>query len=152
MSGKIANTRHAFGFIIEIDGLNQYLVQKIQIPEEEIEVVAHGDTNHDVKTGGRYKIGDIVLDKLKALPTSDMWAKQWMNTVQNPTLGGGSLPLDYKKIVIIREMDTTGTIAVNSYIFEGCFPTKISHSDFDRNSSDNMIETVTLSTDRGRKI
>jgi phage tail-like protein len=144
---KVANPRKDFQFTVEIDGLNAFECQKFTPADVEVDVVAHADTNHDVKTGGRLKVGEIVMEKLKPLPTSDKWAWDWLMSVQNPITGGGELPLNYKKPVVVRELDTTGIIVVNTWVYSGCFVSKISNKPLDRMSSDNQIETVTIQAD-----
>lgn len=148
---QIANTRKVFNFQIEIDGINQFEVQKCTVPEGEIEVVEHGDTNHNVGTGGKIKFGNMVFEKLRPLPTTDTWAWDWLKRVQDAETGGGELPENYKKTVIVKEMSTNNTTTVNRFICEGVFPTKCSQTDFDRMSSDNIIETITFWTDKVKR-
>ncbi len=145
---KIANPRKVFNFRIEIAGFDQFLAQTVEIPEIELEVTEHGDTNHSIKTAGRIKIGDITMEKLKPtlLPDNMFWT--WLHAAQNILLGGGLLPINYKQIIIIKEMDTTGLIALNRWLCEGVFPKKISQNKLDRMSSDNVLETVVFSVDR----
>lgn len=144
---QIANTRKVFNFVVEVDGLNQFEVQKITLPETEIEATEHGDTNHAVKTAGRVIIGDLVFEKLRPLPTTDRWAWNWLKLAQNTKTGGGQLPVNYKKTIVIKEMSTDNITTVNSWILEGVWPKKIGQADFDRMSSDNIIETITFSVD-----
>jgi phage tail-like protein len=145
---KVANARKVFQFIVEVAGVNQFEIQKVTLPEVEIEKVAHGDTNHDIKTAGRIMIGDMTWEKIRPLPQSDRFAWDWLMLAQNQLLGGGQLSLGYKRIVIIKEMDTTGAVAVNRWFCEGVWVTKVSQSDMDRLASDNIVETITLSVDR----
>lgn len=145
---KIANTRKVFNFVVEIGGVNQFEIQKVTLPEVEIEKVEHGDTNHSIKTAGRITFGDMTFEKLRPLPTADSFAWQWLTSAQDALTGGGNLALGYKRIVVIKEMDTTGLVAVNRWICEGCWVTKISQSDMDRQASDNVMETIALSVDR----
>lgn len=148
---QIANPRKVFNFRVEIQGIDQFEVQKATPPEIEVETTEHGDTNHSVKTAGRVKVGDLTLEKLKPLPNSDLWAWNWLQTAQNMTTGGGQLPLQYKRTVILKELSSDGQTTVNRWICEGCFVKKVSQGDFDRNSSDNILETVVLSVDRVQK-
>lgn len=142
----------AFQFIIEIDGLEQFEAQTVEVADVEIEATEHGDTNYSVKTPGRVTVGDVVIGKLKPMPSTDLWAWNWLMAAQNPMTGGGALAMDVKQLVTIREMDSTGTIVVNTTYYHGAWVKGISHSGHDRMSSDNIIESITLSVDQVQKM
>ncbi len=144
---NVGNPRKVFMFQVEIDGLNQFECQKFTPPEASVEKVEHGDTNYSVKTPGRFSIDDIVLEKLRAMPNSDMWAWDWLMSAQNPTTGGGQLPSNIKKTIVVRELDSTGLVVINTLQYDGCWVTKVGKSVYDRMSGDNVIETVTISLD-----
>lgn len=148
----IPNPRKVFNFRIEIAGFDQFEAQNVEIPEIELEITEHGDTNHSIKTAGRVKIGDITMEKLRPLPVPDSMFWSWLNAAQDILLGGGQLPSFYKKIVVIKEMDSTGLVAVNSWMCIGTFPKKISSNKLDRMSSDNLLETVVFSVDKCTRI
>jgi phage tail-like protein len=149
---QIANTRKVFQFVVEVAGLNQFEVQTVELPEIEVEAVEHGDTNHSIKTAGRITTGDMTFEKVRPLPQTDKWAWEWLNTAQDPFTGGGSLPLNHKQIIIVKEMDTTQTTTINSWYLEGCWVKKVSQSKMDRMSSDNIIETIIFSVDRCKRL
>lgn len=144
---KVANTRKVFNFRVEVDGVDQFEIQKVTLPEIEIEATEHGDVNYKVKTAGMVVIGDMTFEKVKRLPASDTTLWDWMTQAQSIVAGGGLLALGYKRNVVIKEMDSTGLNTVNSYALGGVWVKKIANSDFDRASSDNSIETATLSVD-----
>lgn len=148
----IANPRKQFQFSVEINGFNAFLAQEVDLPLPEINAVAHGDTNHDVKTAGRVSLDDLVIRKLIPAPGSDVWAWAWLNTAQDMVAGGGALPDSVKSVVVVRELDSTGTVALNSYVYSGAWVRRIEHSGFSRTGDDNLIETVTFSVDQVRKI
>ena len=144
---KVANARKSFNFVVEIDGIDQFEVQKITLPETTVEQVEHGDVNYSVKTAGRVIIGNMTFEKLKRLPNSDTSAWDWLRNAQSQLAGGGLLAENYKKIVTVKEMDSTGKVTINRHILTGVWPTKISQSDLDRNESSNIIQTVEFSVD-----
>jgi phage tail-like protein len=144
---KISNPRKKFNFRIEIDGVDQWEVQKVTIPEAEIAVVAHGDSNSDVKTGGRVNFSNLVMEKLKATAESDKAIWLWMKSVQDAATGGGLLPIAYKRIITIKEMDTTGTQAIRKHVCFGCFPVKKTVSELDRQADENTMDTIEFSVD-----
>ena len=44
--------------------INTYLFQTCTLPDVEIDQVAHGDVNRDVKTPGRVSVGNLIVEKL----------------------------------------------------------------------------------------
>lgn len=149
---QIANPRKVFNFRVEIEGVDQWEIQKVTVPEIEIEAVEHGDANFSVKTAGRITVGDLVMEKLRPLPASDVWAWMWLQDAQNIQTGGGKLQANVNRNIVIKEMSTDGVTTVNRWFCEGSWVKKISQSDFDRATSDNIIETVTFSVDKCYRI
>jgi len=135
--------------------IDSMLFQEVSLPDVEIEQIEHGDFNSDIKTGGRKKYGNL---KLKKLLTTDhasslhtyFW--DWMNAVQNSTLGGGLVPNSplYKRTLKIDELDEAngnqGSILNTWYCF-GCWPTKLDGLELDRTKGDNTIEQIEISID-----
>lgn len=144
---QFANPRKSFNFTIEIEGIEAASVQKITHPEAEIDRTPHGDTNYDVYTPGRRKTSVATLEKLKKADGIDNVFWDWLTTAQNDETGSGLLPSVVKKLVVVRELTPMRTIAA-SWQWVGAWPTKVSESDNDRESSDNSKEIVELSVDR----
>jgi phage tail-like protein len=149
---KVPNPRKVFNFIVEIDGIDQFEIQEVKLPDQTIDAVQHGDTNYTVKTGGLAHSGNMTFKKLMPVTNSDTWAWTWLSLVQDQYLGGGVLPSAYKRDIVLKEMDTTGLATVNRWQIDGCFPVKVSYNDMNRMASENMMESVELSVDRCRRI
>lgn len=146
-------SRKVFSFGMEIDGLDVALAQDVKLPDVEVGKVEHGDTNYNKKTAGGVTTGDCEIQKLKAVGSGDNFAWDWLTQAQNPATGGGGLPEDYKRDVVIKEFAPDGITTLDSYLLVGCFVMKISNSNYKRGAQDeNMIETVTLSVDRVEKL
>ncbi len=66
MGAKVKNPRKKFLWSISFPKhpINTYLFQTCQLPDIEIDQVAHGDVNRDVKTAGRVTIGNLIVEKL----------------------------------------------------------------------------------------
>jgi len=143
---KVANARKVFKFVIEIAGVNQFEVQKVTRPDIEVEVTPHGDTNHDVKTAGRVKVGEMTFEKIKPL-TSDRFIWDWLISAQNVVLGTGGTAVMYKRTVIVKEIHPTTNATINRWVYGGVWCSKCSESALDRMSSDNIIQTATLQVD-----
>jgi hypothetical protein len=89
----IENPRKEFNFSIFTPGLNPFLAQKVTLPDWEIDEVAHGDTNYDVKTGGRAKFGSLTIEKISVATAPDNWIWLWMRQIQDVFLGGWSIAI-----------------------------------------------------------
>lgn len=168
---KNHNPRKKFNFSVQVVGapIDPFLVQNVEIPEREIEVVEHGETNHDIKTGGRVKFGMIILEKIL---TTDLnsgehtYFEDWMASVQDPVTGGGLTPgtaLGYKRNIIITEFPESGIVVnpltgsptgafLNQWICTGCWPSKRNAIDLNRTESDNTIEHIELCVDYLEKV
>ena len=59
------------------------------LPDIEIDQVAHGDVNRDVKTAGRVTIGNLIVGKLMTTAGSDTWLHDWLYSCQDHIVGGG---------------------------------------------------------------
>ena len=148
----LGNALKVFGFVLEIDGVDQILIQDVKFPDVEIGKVEHGATNYNVKTAGGVTVGDAELQKIKAAPEGDSWAWEWATSAQDAFAGGG-LTEDFKRDVIFKEMAPDGVTTINSWLWEGCWVMKISTSNYKRGAQDeNVLETLTLSVDRVQKL
>jgi hypothetical protein len=148
----ISNTRKVFNFRFEMPGLIPFLVQKFTPPTIELESVEHGEGNIKIKTAGKILIGDATLEKLKLGAGVDPWAFQQLALAQDQITGGGNPEEIYKQIANLYELAPDGITPVGIWILEGCWIKKIDNGDYDVNSSDNMIEKVTISVDKCYKI
>jgi len=151
---KFANPRKKFNFSIQIspDPINPFLFQKVTLPDAEIEEVAHGDTNHDIKTAGRVTYGKIVCEKLMSSGQSDNYLFSWFDTCQSSVIGGGAPPELYKKVITIVEFAEDGATILNTWIAQGVWPSSLPGIELDRQLSDNTIENVEFSVDKLMKV
>lgn len=149
---NIANPRKQFNFSIFAAGFNAFLAQKVTIPEQSIDVTEHGDTNYDVKTGGRVKYGAIIIEQIMTAIGPDNWVESWMNQVQNVFLGGGFLPIIYKRNLTIDEFSNDGVTLINQWECFGCWPSKRNGIELNRRGSDNTLKTMELQVDQIKKI
>lgn len=151
---NISNPRKQFNFTIQVAPapINPFLAQKVEIPEISLDVAEHGDTNYDVKTAGRQKVGVITIEKIMTTSGADNYMFDWLNSCQDTIIGGGLVPQFYKRVVTISELAEDGTSILNTWVCQGVFPIKIDGQTLDRKSSDNTIEKIELSVDRVEKL
>lgn len=141
-----------FNFAIEIDGIDQFLIQDVKVPEIEIGSVEHGATNYNKKTAGGVSYSDAELQHIVQEDGGDNFAWEWLQKAQNTDTGQGGLTKDYYKDVIFKELAPNGT-TLSRYLWEGCWVKKISTSNFKRGKQDeNVIRSVTLSVNKVKKL
>lgn len=145
--GNVVNPAKVFQWKVEINGIVSFEAQKLTPPSREVEKVLHGDTNHAIKTAGMVVIGDLVLEKLRATPNPDIAADAWLNAAQNTRAGGGGIEAVYKLDIVLRQLNPDGRSTSAIWVAEGAWCHKIESSTYDRTSSENVIETLTLSVD-----
>ena len=151
---KFANQRKKFNCTIQIspDPINPFVFQKVTLPDAEIEEVAHGDTNHDIKTAGRVTYGKIVCEKLLPSSEGDAYMWSWFDTCQSSLIGGGAPPQIYKKVITVVEMAEDGATILNTWVAEGVWPSSLPGTELDRQASDNTIENIEFSVDTLAKV
>jgi phage tail-like protein len=138
--GKVVPLKQ-FEYVVEIDGLDTFLVQEVTLPERSVDVTEHGEGNIKRKTPGMVMIGQLVLKKLIPADTADTWAFDWFNQVQNTQTGVGTTT--FFRNVVIRLKDNAGSSKKVFQCIE-CFPSKIVPGSLNSTSSDNVMEEVTL--------
>lgn len=151
---NISNPRKQFNFTVQIapSPINPFLAQKVTIPEVSVDVASHGDTNHDINTGGRVKYGKVQIEKISTTSGADNYFFDWLYSVQDPIIGGGQVPDQYKRVVTISELAEDGVSILNTWVCIGAFPNKINGTELNRLSSDNTIESVELTVDKIEKL
>jgi phage tail-like protein len=147
---KFANPRKKFNWSIQItpDPINPFLFQKVDMSEASITQDEHGDTNHNIKTAGRVEYSNIKAEKLMSSSQGDNYMWAWFDTCQSSIIGGGAIPLIYKKTIIVTEMAEDGVTVLNTWQAFGVWPCKITPSEYNRGDSGNSIETIELSVDK----
>lgn len=151
---QVSNPRKQFNFSIQIapQPINPFLCQKVTVAEVSLDVTSHGDTNHDINTAGRVKVGKVTIEKIMTTSGADNYFFDWLYSAQDPIIGGGLIPDDYKRILTITELAEDGTSALNTWVCIGAFPSKINDMELSRVSSDNTIEKIELTIDKIEKL
>lgn len=146
---NFSNPRKNYNFGIFFSGasIGSFLVQKVTLPDSEIEEITHGDTNHDIKTAGRVTYTKLVCEKLLPSNEADIALDAWHDVCQSSIIGGGNPPDTYKFRITIEEYAENGTTVLNTWSYDGAWPSMISGQEFDRQGSDNSIEKVEFSVD-----
>jgi phage tail-like protein len=136
------NPARAYRFRVEADGVDQWSVQKVTIPDISMSVVEHGAGDHNIKTASKKGVGNATFEKLLASDgTADRWGYLWLETciVGIPTL--------YKRNLVVKLLGNDGLTTVRSWLLIGCFPVNLTKNDLDRMADENFMETLELSVD-----
>jgi len=145
---KIANPRKQFQFNISVPGLNPWLAQKVRLPDLEIDMVEHGDTNFIVKTAGIKKTGTLNIEKISPADGIDSYVWDWMRQIQDTDFGGGDLPSNYKVDLIVEQYSNDGVTVIGRWLLIGCWPQKVNGIEYDRTGSNNTVESIDFCVDR----
>lgn len=140
MSG-LANPRKNFRYLLELDGLNSFLVQEVDPPDVEYEEIKHGAPVNipDAKTPGKMAVGDLVLRKLKPALTADAWAWDWFGNGLEGVKG------NFVKIGRLKHLAPDGILTVEAFYLGDIWPKKISDSSLNSlGPGENMIQEVTF--------
>lgn len=144
---KVPNPRKQFQFNIILPGLNPFLAQDVKLPDNEFDRAEHGDTNYDVKTAGKRKVGDLSVSKIMQAASIDSYFYAWADRIQNFLSGGGELPSQYKVSAIIEEYSNDGVTVICRHVLNGVWPMKINGVELSRKGSENTIQALEFSVD-----
>ena len=139
------NPRHSHEFLVKIDGFDAGWFQKANIPEVEVEVDEFNPLGsvRATKFGGRFTVGDCTLEKGVPADRPDNAAWGWLTQAANTRRGELGNPPDYRRDVELQELDHVGNV-IRAWILKEAFCSKISWSDFKGESSEHIVETLTL--------
>jgi phage tail-like protein len=134
-----------FKFIIECDGIVHAGFQKCSELSAEVAKVEYyeGGALIPNKSPGRLTFSDITLERGA---TIDQDLFKWFQDVANTASGLGLLDPDYKRNLDIVQQDRDGT-TLRRWPIVGAWPTKFVAGEWDNESDENVIESVTLTYD-----
>ena len=150
----IVNPRKKFNFRVTIlpdPQIATFSVQMITLGESAIDITEHGFGNTVLKTGGLIKVGNLTMERIIEADSADiaasLWAWHW--SVQNPATQVGGDPRAYKRVIKIAELaDGVGTpVALNTWFAVGAWPATMNGREFDRTSSDNLVDSIEFACD-----
>ena len=150
---KISNPHKVFQFSIELPGLNPFLAQEVSLPDDGVAVVEHGDTNFKVKTAGLREIGVLKVKKIQPGDTYSkdsplfLYFRDWVNSIQSTSWGGGAVPDAYKVTGRVIEYSTDGVTPLAFHKYIGVWPSKINGKTLNRLASENSIDEIEFQVD-----
>jgi hypothetical protein len=144
---KIENPRKQFQFNILIPGLNPFLAQEVDTVDVEFDPVEHGDVGFLVKTAGLKKIGMLKVSKIMQADSTDTFMNDWALQIFDTRLGGGDLPSNYKKTILVEQYSNDGVTVIERFEYDGCWPQKINGISLSRKGSDNTVQSIEFCVD-----
>jgi len=148
----VANVRKMRHFVIEMDGVDQFKVQKITRPKRTVNTAEHGNFTHNIKTASSISYDNAVLEMVKTTDETETAILEWLNTTINPATGTVGLPSDYKRDIVVKEVDGNGNALDGGELWKGCFVVEYEPGELDRTSDDNVIPKVSLNVDEVRDV
>ena len=147
---RIANPLKDFNFDIRVSVpfFNSFTVQECNTPDQKIDQVEHGETNHLVKTGGQVKYSNAKFKGIIDAQGPIDWVWDWFRTVQNVQQGGGAIPQVYKKTLTVEHFDVDGFTVIKTELWEGVWPCNLQGKNLKRIGSANVMDEYELSVDK----
>lgn len=123
-------------------------VTKAPVPHFEVKTEEYRRGNDVIKfaTTPEWSSGTIEVDDVVGIRTKDI-LMSWQYLAYNPNTRLGGRMRDYKKTCKLMEY-TQDYELIRTWTLEGCFITKLSESDFDRENDGKRKITVDISYDR----
>ncbi len=143
--GQPRSFHKKFKFLIEIDGVNHTGFNKCSELSVEIANVQYyeGGSLIPNKSPGRLTYPDITLERGA---TKDQDLFNWFQDVAITSSGLGLTDPNYKRNLTIVQQDRDGT-TLRRWAISGAWPVKFVAGEWDNDSDENVIESVTLAYD-----
>jgi phage tail-like protein len=134
-----------FKFVVEVDQLASAGFQKCSELSVEVANVQYfeGGSLIPNKSPGRLTFSDVTLERGA---TEDQDLFDWFQDVVVTSSGLGLTDYDYKRNLDIVQQDRDGT-TLRRWTLTGAWPVKFVAGEWDNESDENVIESVTLTYD-----
>jgi phage tail-like protein len=134
-----------FKFVVEVDQLASAGFQKCSELSVEVASVQYfeGGSLIPNKSPGRLTFSDVTLERGA---TEDQDLFDWFQDVIVSSSGLGLTDYDYKRNLDIVQQDRDGT-RLRRWTLTGAWPVKFDAGEWDNESDENVIESVTLTYD-----
>ena len=135
-------------YIAEAAEILKLNVTKAPVPHFEVKTEEYRRGNDVIKfaTTPEWSSGSIEVDDVVGIRTKDI-LMAWQYLAYNPNTRLGGRMRDYKKTCTLMEY-TQDYELIRTWTLEGCFITKLSEGEFDRENDGKRKITVDISYDR----
>ena len=143
--GKPRSFHKKFKYVVEIDSVASSAFQKCSELSAEVAKVEYfeGGALIPNKSPGRLTFADVTLER-GATVDEDLF--KWFQDVAMLASGLGLVDPSYKRNLDIVQQDRDGT-TLRRWTLSGAWPTKFVAGEWDNESDENVIESVTLTYD-----
>jgi phage tail-like protein len=143
--GKPRSFFKKFKFIVEVDSLGSSAFQKCSELSVEVANVQYWEGGSLIpnKSPGRLTFSDVTLERGA---TEDHELFDWFQDVAVTSSGLGLTDVDYKRNLDIVQQDRDGT-TLRRWTLTRAWPVKFVAGEWDNESDENVIESVTLTYD-----
>ena len=134
-------------YIMQIDGINAYMVKNAKRPSLESEevVLEHMNVTRYVKGKGKWQALQVTMyDPI--VPSAAQAAKEWVRLSHESVTGRDGYSDFYKKEVTFNVLGPVGDV-VEEWTLKGCWIQDATFGDFDFAASDPTEITLTLRYD-----
>jgi len=145
IQGQPRSYHKKFKFLVDIDGFLSAAFQKAsELSVEAANVQYHeGGAVIPNKSPGRLTFSDVTLERGA---TSDLELYTWMKQVADAAAGAGQIDNKYKREVEIVQQDRDNSV-LRRWVLSQAWPTKFVAGDWDNESDEVVINSVTLTYD-----
>jgi hypothetical protein len=140
MNGDVALK---YAFALEINGIDEFLIQEITIPDEEFGIVEMGRAYNEanMKIASKYKIGEFTIKKALSTNKSESWLADWIKRVKEGNRA------NYVEFAVLKVLAKDGKVA-KRYDLGEIFPSKKAVESFVRTDEGILYETGTFAISR----
>jgi phage tail-like protein len=143
--GQPRSYHKKFAFVVEIDSFTYSGFNKCSELSSEIAKVEHWEGGSLIpnKSPGRVTFTDVTLERGA---TSDLDCYNWYKDVVNVAANSGLVDPEYKRNADITQRDRDGN-TLRRWRVTNAWPTKFIAGDWDNDSDEAVIESLTLTYD-----
>lgn len=145
MAGEPLDFYERFQFRVEIDGITTAgftTCSELSMEVGKIEL-REGGRPHSHKKPGHVSFTDVTLERGA---TDDSGFRDWMKQVVKFSTGRGEVGEDYKRELDIVQINRDGSERAR-YTLNKAWPVKYSAGEWDGNSEESLVESVTITYD-----
>ncbi len=141
MTGNVAKV---YKWLIEIDGVDAFLIQECTLPEVEQGMfeINRAVNEENMKIPSKRKISNLTCKKLIPTDEVETWAYSWLDEVNE---GNRAAYAKFANVILLAE---DGITPVRKYDLGEIFPIKVTTDTLNRTGEDGLYETVEFAVSR----
>lgn len=134
-------------FVVLMDGIPQYLIKRIKLPEFTSAEVELWHMNILRKVKGKSRWGDVEIELYQPIaPSGGQLVMEWVRLSHESVTGRDGYNDFYKKDLTFQAIDPVGAI-VSEWVFKGAFIKNFNPGEYDYEGEGLVNLPITLSID-----